>query len=208
MALLSRRPGRWLRGLPWLLLRLGRAGGGRAVGTLSVWVWYERFTLRLWHVQPIRPNGMLLMSRSRHHGHPVRLADGALIRSGDPIIELHIDNTYTGELLATGRLTPWRVLRTMNADMQTLAERVAAGEFADACALHAVSLFADAAQRFGMEFRRLPRTPYWRLVRYFMVGLLVLHHPAGWERVAHLRESTWPGEIWMSRATLLSRVQR
>ena len=208
MALLTRHTGRWLRGLPWLLLRLGRAGGGRAAGTLSFWVWYERWTLRHWHVQPIRPGGMLMVGASRHHGRPVRLADGAVIRSGDPIVELHIDNAYTGELLATGRLTPWRVLRTMDADMRVLAERVAAGEFPDARAVHAVSLFAEAGQRFGMEFRRLPRTPYWRLVRYFMVGLLVLHHPAGWERVAHLPESTWPGELWTSRAALLSRVRR
>ncbi|HET9017193.1 MAG TPA: hypothetical protein VFN57_16435 [Thermomicrobiaceae bacterium] len=205
MALL-RRPARWLGEVPWLLLRLGRAGGGHAFGTLSVWYWYERLTMRLWHVRPIRPGGMLMVSESRHHGPPVSLEDGTVIHDGDGVIELHMDNDFIGRGLAADKLTPWRVLRTMNADLRALAALVASGEFPDARAVHGVSLFAAGGARIGMELRDLPDTAYWHLVRYFMIGLLALHHPNGWSRVGHMRRTAWPQEVWESRAALLTRV--
>lgn len=197
MALLRvRRAIAWLRRFPWLLLRLGKAGGGRAVGVLSIWLWWERFTTRHWDVKTIRPGGVMRYSVGQYSGQPVTLRDGTVVQPGDRVVEIHLDNQAVSNLVAAGS-SPFKELRLMAADIRALSSDIVAGQLGDVRAIHGISLFAEVSPRLGFEVRRLPRTFHWALVKYFLVGLLIAYHPTGFQRANQLRQSIWPGEIWM-----------
>ncbi len=206
MALLKRRKGtNWLERFPWRLLRLGRSGGGSAVGVLSVWVWWERFTNWRFKVRPVGPDSFLLYSLSRYSGKDRVLADGTRLHRGDSIIELHFNNPYITRLIGENRFTPWKGLRLAARDISILEERVASGSLGQVKAMHGVTLFAAMGHRLGFEVYRLPHSPYWGLVRYFMVGLIALYHPKGWEHASRTRETLWPGEMWLGTETMRQR---
>lgn len=207
MALLGRkRDDDWLDRFPWSLLRLGRSGGGHAWGVLSVWLWWERFTNWRAKVRPISPDSFLCYAMSHYSGKDRALGDGTVLRKGDTIIELHFNNAFITRLIVEGRFTPWRGLRLAARDIDVLQRRVVAGELGDVRALHAITLFAPTGARIGMELRRLPHTPYWGLVRYFMVGLIALHHPEGWKHASRSSASMWPGELWLGIASMRRRA--
>jgi hypothetical protein len=198
---MSRLP-RLVSAFCWSLLRLSTAGGGRAVGTLSVWLAWERLTSWWWRLRPVRPDGIFRYHLRAHHGPPVLLADGTLVRPGDRLIELHFDNRRLLRLATTPDWTPFVATRLAAEDLRVLDRLLADGKLPEIVALHGVTLFARAGRRLGFEVHTLPRTPGWGLVRYFMVGLLAVYHPRGWEAAERLRWTAWPGELWMSRARL------
>lgn len=203
-------PGRqrsWLRGFPYLLLRLSTAGGGHAVGTLSVWLWWERFNRWHWDIRPISPGGLLYYSLDRHRGKLIVLNDGTVIRHGDTIIDIHMNNHLLMQFAAVDRLSPFRGLRDAGKEVDILAREIAAGRLGDVRAIHGITLYATVFSRVGLEQRELPRTPWWRLVRYYMVGLLITYHPDGWKRISNMEEAElWPGELWLGIETLRRRI--
>lgn len=205
MAVLSQRIGGWLRVAPWQLLRLGWAGNGRAVGILTIWLAWERFTRWRMAPRPVRPGAILCYIPSRYSGRPLRLRDGTVVRHGDLLIEVHLDNpVLLRESLARG-WRPWLTIRILAEDLDALARRVAAGELGDVRAVHGVSLLAAESRRLGFEVHPLPRTWRWRLVRFYLVGLAALYHPRGWRGSRHL-QARWPGELWLSAAELRRRL--
>jgi len=207
VALLSTRdPQRnGLHGFPWVLLRLGRAGGGRACGVLSVWLSWEKLTTWWWRLRPVRAGGLFLYRLMPYRGTPVSLSDGTVIQPGDLVLELHFDNRGLLRLAGTGDGLPWQLMHVARQDLQALAEAAAAEELPDIRAIHGITLSAPAGRQLGFEVRPLPRSSYWALVRFFMLGLLAVYHPAGRRRLNSRAARLWPGEVWMSRSALVAR---
>jgi len=192
-----------LSGLPWALLRLGCAGGGRAVGVLSLWLGWERITDWWWKLRTLHPSGLFRYRVVTYRGQPLSLGDGCILHRGDRIIDLHLDNRRVVRKALAGSATPWHLLELARSDLQTLAELVASGQLGDVRALRGVTLFARAGKRLGFTVRPLPVTWYTRLQRYFLVGLVAVYHLRGWRATERLRGRRWPEEAWMSRARLL-----
>lgn len=187
----------------WSLLRIGWAKGGRAVGVLSVWLLVERISTWLQHIRPVQAQAMLRLSFSRHRGRGLVLKDGTEIAPGDDVIELHFDNRRLVELTRSGT-SPWPLIQHIRADLAVLATRLSAEGHDEIKALHGVTLFAPAGVRLGFEVHPMPRTWRFALERFFMAGLVILYNPAGWRAAGH-HATRWPGELWMSRATLMRR---
>jgi hypothetical protein len=208
MALLNRGKGtNWLDGFPWRLLRLGTSGGGHAFGVLSVWAWWERFTNWRYKVRPVGPDSFLLYSLSHYSDEARTLADGTELKQGDSIIELHFNNPHVTRLISQNQFSPWKALRLSARDIGVLEEAVIGGQLGQVKAIHGVTLLASTGIRLGFEVHRLPHSRYWGLVRYFMVGLIALHHPEGWERASRTRETMWPGEMWLGIETMRRRAR-
>jgi hypothetical protein len=184
----------------WELLRLGWAADGRAVGVLDVWICWERFLGWWQRIRPVRPQGVLRYSVARHRGRRVVLRDGTLVDTGDLVVELHLDNRRLVEL-ARSRTKPWGLLRIGRGDLAALQRLLSTGELRQVKALHGVTLFATAGRRLGFESRPLRRSWYQALQRFFMAGLVMLYHPAGWEAVQH-QGDRWPSEVCMSVTAL------
>jgi hypothetical protein len=197
-----------LYGFPWVLLQLGRAGGGRACGVLSVWLGWEKLTTWWWRLRPVRAGGLFLYRLTRHGGAPISLSDGTIVQPGDLVLDLHFDNRSLLRLVGTGDGLPWGLMHVARQDLLALAEAAAREELPGIRAIHGVTLFAPAGRRLGFEVRPLPRTLYWALVRFFMLGLLAVYHPAGRRRLNRRAARLWPGEVWMSRSALVARQCR
>ncbi len=171
------------------LLGFARSGRGRAAGPLRVWLWWEWLTTGWWRLRPVRRGGLLLYSVQRWRGPSVPLADGTVVRPGDRVLELHLDNTGFARW---GIDAPWPYLRVLREDLVAVRALLVRDALA---AAHGVTVYAAGARRLGLEVRPLPRTPWWRLVRFFLWGLRAIYHPRG----RGTAPPPWPVEVWLSR---------
>jgi hypothetical protein len=194
------RLGRWLRNLPWRVLGLGSAGGGRAIGVISVWAWWERLMLKLHRLQPARLGGLFRFRVVRYRGATHQLLDGTTIRPGDSLVELHIDNRGLARMRLQPGYSTWKVVHQLRGDLAAIGARISSGELGPIAAVHAVSLLGPAGGVLGFESRELPHSWQNAFVYYFLAGLDAVYHPAGLERLNGRLRQRWPTEIWMSRA--------
>ncbi|MFI5282638.1 MAG: YkoP family protein [Candidatus Dormibacterales bacterium] len=181
-----------------MILRLGRAGAGRATGPLAVWAGWERLMLRRHPLREARPGGLLLFRVEHQRGADHRLKDGSLVRHGDPIVELHLANRRLLAMRTEPGYSTWRVMRTLRSDLVALGQRIAAGELGPVAALHGVSLIGAGGGLAGFEVGELPHTWRTALERYFLAGLDAVYHPAGLDRLRGRARERWPAEVWMS----------
>ena len=199
-----------LADIAWRLARLGRAGGGRAFGVPAIWLGWERLdlwrTARRYGLPYAQPGSITRYAPKTYAGPPLVLRDGALVRPGDRILELHLDNRAILRLATTSRQWPsWIALRLFAEDLDALARRVRDGEFEGVAAIRGLTLLTVPARRLGFDVRPLPRTWGPRLLHFYLVGLVAIYHPHGWRGAAYMRQAAWPGEVWMSIDGLLRR---
>jgi hypothetical protein len=180
-----------------------------------------RFVLILWPVvdkclrtisrtKPVRADGSGIIRFNTHcyKGSTKLLNDGSQIESGDRIIELHLDNAWFKRRrnLYLGVLrSPQEFLGCFAQDLQILAQQISSGTFGDIAALHGSTLLYVAARRLGFQVDELPDDLWKKGARFYMAGLMQVYHLRG-DRVLGLREKAWQlKEVWLSRATLLSK---
>ncbi len=183
--------------LAWHLLRLN-FGSTPPHGVLTVWRLWERWYEFMHPAHIITPHSLLRYARSRApRTHTFR--EGTTISAGDPILELHFNNTWLASL---GSGTPWLLMKQLHADLLILQQLLTRRAFSDVAALHGTTLFGAPARRFGFEVDACPRTPGVQLERYFMAGLILQYHPDGWNAVLHAARR-WPYELWLDRDALM-----
>lgn len=182
----------------WRLVFGSRSGQAR--GFLRFWPLWEWLTLRVMPHQeiPNAPHHLFEVQFTRVDANPITLPDGTHIKRRDPIAILHVNSRVLARIVR--ETTPWQQLRMMREDLQALARWVAAGGFPrDVHALYGYTLLGRSAPRLGFTLRRRPSTIRTRLDRFFLMGIIVLYHPGGRDRLAHgTTYETEPAETWMS----------
>jgi MFS family permease len=185
----------------------GRTRGGQARGFLRFWPFWEWLMLTLMPVTPVpgAPHGLLGVHLTRYRGQPITLHDGTHIARGALVAELHFNNRRVTAAMSAS--SSWRFVHMLAEDMAALARWAAQpGEMARAEALIGVTLIGRASPRLGFTIRERPVTLHARLDRFFMQGLMAIYNPAGVERLERgATYTTYPVEVWMSRAELLRR---
>jgi len=180
-----------------------------------------RFALILWPVvdkclrtisrtKPVRADGRGII-RFNIHGYkgPTKLLnDGSEVKSGDKIMELHLDNAWfrrRRNLYLSVTQSPQEFFGCFTQDLQILAQQMSSGNFGDIAALHGSTLLHVAARRLGFQVEELPDSLLKKGARFYMAGLMHVYHLRG-DGVLGLRVKTWQlKEVWLSRATLLSK---
>lgn len=190
----------------WALPRLSRAGNGRAVGVLSVWILWDRVLEWFWRPQMVRPGGVLRYRRAHHWGHRLTLADGTVVSRGDAVLELHFDNRGVSAMAGARGWNPWETVGRVEEDLKALAELATADQANPVRALHGVTLFASPGRRLGFELHPVPHTWSWALQRFYLIALLPIYHRDGWREFERMRRNRWPAELWMSVNQLLRHV--
>jgi hypothetical protein len=177
---------------------------GQARGFLRFWPFWESVTIAVHpqHRIPDAPFDLLRVQFTRFHGRAITLADGTSIRSGDRIVELHINNKVMAEV--AGQASSWQLLSMLMGDLRSLARWSRSESFpADIRAFYGYTLLSRGASRLGFTLRSRPHTLRSWLDGFFMLGLLVLYSPRGRGRL--LQGTTYgrePVEVWMSRSQL------
>ncbi len=163
----------------------------------------NRWVVRHDRIDPIGTGGYILrLKLTRHRGPRVVLRDGTVIRRGDPVGELHLDNERAAALHAQGhggirfRREVYRALAALAAE---LARRE---EYRPIAAVYGASLFWAEAAHAGFEYRDIPPFTRWWL-GWWERYLLSQYHPEGRRRLEHGRR-TELREVWMSRAAVLA----
>jgi hypothetical protein len=145
----------------------------------------------------------------RHYRSPTKvLDDGSQVKTGDTIIELHLNNAWFErgrKLNLRASQSPREFLGCFAQDLGFLAQQMASGMFTNIAALHGTTILHVAARRLGFQVDELPDNFWKKWAGFYMVGLMQVYHLRG-DEVSGLREKPWElKEVWLSRATLLAK---
>ncbi|HYM66568.1 MAG TPA: hypothetical protein VEW68_04705, partial [Patescibacteria group bacterium] len=153
------------------------------MGVISVWAAWERLMLRLHRLRPAREGGLFRFEVIRYKGRDHRLADGTLVRHGDLVVELHLDNRAFVAMRSRPGYSTWKAVHELRLDLAALGSRIRSGELGQVAAFHGVSVLGPAGRLLGFESEELPHN--WRnaFLFYFMAGIDAVYHPAGLERI-------------------------
>jgi hypothetical protein len=177
---------------------------------LMLWPVIDKFWRVVYHTRPLKADDSgIIRFQLHHYKGPTRvLNDGSKVKTGDTIIELHLNNTWfkrRRKLNLRASQSPREFLGCFAQDLHLLAQQIASGMFGDITALHGSTLLDIAAKRLGFQVDELPDSLWKKGACFYMAGLMQVYHLRG-DKVPGLREKPWElKEVWLSRAALLAR---
>lgn len=177
---------------------------------LLLWPVVDRLLRTIYHIKPLKADGsgIICFDVRRYKGPSRILNDGSEVRTGDTIIELHLNNTWfkgRRKLNLKASQSPREFLSCFAQDLRFLAQQIISGMFGNITALHGSTLLDVAARRLGFQVDKLPDSFWKKSGRFYMAGLMHAYHLRG-GKVAGLREKSWElKEVWLSRAALLTK---
>ncbi|MFC9777589.1 polysaccharide deacetylase family protein [Paenibacillus chitinolyticus] len=177
---------------------------------LRAWMLWERLFHRLYRIQPGDSEHRFLHYRIRaYHGQELVLDDGEIIRPGDKVAELHLDNEWlrqAGSQSSSMMKLAVQMIRAMDKSMPRLAHRLLTDPtLADLKGVYGISMIHRGTKQFG--FTVLPlhnRLWRWSSTLYLRV-LLGMLHPGGFGRLQENTARLNPRIIAMSASQMKKR---
>ncbi|MFB7816762.1 polysaccharide deacetylase family protein [Paenibacillus chitinolyticus] len=177
---------------------------------LRAWMLWERLFHRLYRIQPGDSEHRFLHYRIRaYHGQELVLEDGEIIRPGDKVAELHLDNEWlrqAGSQNSSMMKLAVQMIRAMDKSMPRLAHRLLTDPtLADLKGVYGISMIHRGTKQFG--FTVLPlhnRLWRWSSTLYLRV-LLGMLHPGGFGRLQENTARLNPRIIAMSASQMKKR---
>ncbi len=170
----------------------------------------DRLLRAIYHIRPLKADGsgIICFDLRRYRGPTKILNDGSKVKTGDTIMELHLDNAWfkrRRKLDLRASQSPREFLGCFAQDLRFLAEQITGGMFGSIAALHGSTLLDAAARRLGFQVDEIPDSLWKKGARFYMAGLMQVYHLRG-DEVSRLRAKPWqPKEVWLSKASLLTR---
>jgi hypothetical protein len=177
---------------------------------LIFWPGVERVLKVTQRIKPLKvdDSGIVRFSLRRYKRPNRVLNDGFEIRTGDTIIELHLNNDWfkrRRHLRLKASESPWLLLDCFRQDLRFLAHQMADGVFGNVAALRGTTILHVAARRLGFQVDEIPDSLGKRGACFYMAGLMQVYHLRGHE-VSGVEDRAWElKEVWLSRAALLTR---
>lgn len=168
------------------------------------WRLLEGWFHRAYKMEPLNadPDCLFAFNLFRHHGAEVPLQCGAVVRSGDLLLEVHFRREALLPLIQTGN--PARMglglIRLADRDIPRLAEALERdSRFRDVRALHALTLFHRGIGRYGFEVMPVKERHVERWFTWWHRVLMARDHAFGAERVRSPVDSLVTRHVWLSR---------
>ena len=194
---------KWSAGdLAWKIIAADSVPG-HARGLLKAWTGWERLSETLWPTLDVSqaPHGLVRIRVESYRQALVTLPGGVTVVRGDPVGELHCNNRALLRLIRSGR-NPFAACRDDLRGLAAWAQTDPIGR--QVVALHACTILAKGASRFGFITMDTPITIRRRMERIFFTGLLLLYSSEGLARLRHgTTARAYPRDIWITRHDLL-----
>lgn len=172
------------------------------------WRLLESYFQRQYQIRVLEndPECLIAYNLVPHQGQDVQLRDGAVIRSGDQILEIHFRREALQSRVTTGEPTrlALALLQLGDRDVPRLAKALEYDpELKAVRALHALTLFHRGVERYGFEVQ--PVEQRWAELWFTAWHRLLMarDHPSGAARVREHRAKLVTRHVWISRAALL-----
>ena len=177
---------------------------------LVLWLVMQKLIRMVYHVKPLRGDGndIICVKLRRYNACPITLGDGSEIKTGDRIIELHLNNAWFKKmrklnLKASSSLR--ESLHCATQDLSFLAEQIGSGMFDKVTALHGITPQHALARRLGFQVKEMPDTLWKKCAEFYVAGLMQIYFLGTAERFKIAGKPVKLKEIWLSRAALLRR---
>jgi hypothetical protein len=177
---------------------------------LISWPVADRLLRGIYRIKPLKADdSSIIRFDLRHYKGPTRvLNDGSEVKTGDTIIELHLNNDWFKKrrnLNLSASQSAREVLGCLTQDLHVLAEQVASDRFGNITALHGTTILHVGARRLGFQIDELPDSLWKKGAYFYMAGLMQVYHLRG-DQLSEPREKPWKlMEVWLSRAALSTR---
>ena len=166
-----------------------------------IFVAWDRIDRRRRRIRPARPGSVLGIELRRHQGGQVILPSGEVVRRGDLVGELHVDNEHARSLATDGGwLEGLRIGRGDLGAIARWAARRSSGE--RPVAYHAHGLLWPLAARVGFSIHPRRRTAYLWLDEWYARWLLGHWSAAGRRRLQRGRGRLRAADAWISAGAL------
>ncbi len=178
---------------------------------LPLWPVMDRLLRVIHHIRPLKADGSGIVSLdTRHYKGPTRiLNDGSKVKTGDTIIELHLNNAWfkrrRRKLDIKISQSPREILSCFEQDLRFLAQQMVNGTFEGVAALHGSTFFHTGAKRLGFQVEELPDSLWKKGAYFYMAGLMQIYHLRAGEAPKRRKKPLELKEVWLSRAALLTR---
>jgi hypothetical protein len=177
---------------------------------LILWPVIDRLLRVIYHIRSLKADGssIICLDLHRYKGPTKVLNDGSKVKTGDTIIELHLNNAWfkgRRKLDIKASQSTREILGCFEQDLRFLAQQVVNGKFEGVVALHGSTLLHAGAKRLGFQVEELLPSLWKKGAYFYMSGLMQIYHLRAGEAPKR-REKAWElKEVWLSRAALLTR---
>lgn len=181
---------------------------------LWLWPFLDRIISRRLGIKPLRKDkiGIINIEQRRHRGQSVRLDDSTIIRPGDLVIEIHMNNAWflhnREKVVDSGGEVRWRVSSAFAEDLKYLAGQLAEGRLAvGAKALHGITILGSPLQRLSFTVTELSGGLRGRLTAFYLNGLRQYYYFGKGKESATRGKALALKEFWMSKSRLFERYR-
>lgn len=169
---------------------------------------WDRIARKLMGIRPAAEGAVVSYALRRYRGRTLTTAEGFQLRSGDQVLELHLDSRLLAE--RTAGASPHRrsmlLRREMLVGLKALAKLTATDpKLAHVQGVWGLTLFHRGVEFFGFTAVELPPGLGRNLTTWYMRQLLAAYHPAGTDRLQQREESLIAKQIFLPRPLLLTR---
>lgn len=178
---------------------------------VALWLQWERLFVKMFNIIPIDEHNTMLKLRVRAYSgdREIELEDGEVIRKGDQIAELHLDNELLFQLGADARSTMHltvQLIRRMEQLLPQINELIMHHpDFKNVKGLYGISIIHRGTTRFGFTVIDLPEGLFSYFTRLYLRLLMYVIHPQGKERMQTKSELLVPKIIAISKQELANR---
>jgi hypothetical protein len=174
------------------------------------WRLLEAYFHRVYHMETLEndPGALLAYNFFTYRGPDVPLSDGATVRAGDRVMELHFRREALLPLIQDGdpRRVGLALLKLGDRDIPRLARALRDDPaLRDVRALHALTLFHRGIGRWGFEVRPVDEPLAERWFTWWHRLLMARDHPQGGAHIRQHQAKLVTRHVWASREALIRR---
>ena len=153
---------------------------------------------------------LLLICFHPYHGKELVQTTGQVIKSGEPICEIHLSNKRITQIAAEpgDRSMEWHLIGMLKKEFSLLAEAIKNNTIPDVKGIYGVNVMPAGARRLGFTLVPVPKGWNRIWLAFWESMLRMIFYSYKTNKKATLQRTSDPYEIWMSKEEFLRRYAK